>query len=153
MLRALGVFSAVPSIAVGLFLVAATSAVFVHALWTVRSEVRLDATQNSAEANTSPADGESTATNDDDAVEASANEGLEPRYTNAANAQAQGGANGSSGRWLSFLQNFCVAEGEQEQLRDADDGNRHGGIIEAHSPQAIEVEMTRTESRGREQGE
>ena len=153
MLRALGVFSAVPSIAVGLFLVGATLAVFGYALWAVRLEVRLDAmsSRNAAESNASFADGENSMATVDDAVEASdANGGSEPRYTNATNAQATNaqaqGANGGSGRWLSFLQNLCVAEGEQEQLRDTDDGNRNGGTNEAHSPQPIEVEMTRTDS-------
>ena len=156
MLRALGVFSAVPSIVVGLFLVAATLAVFVHALWTVRLEVRLDATssQNAADLNAPPIDRENSLPNIDDVVEANggANEGLEPRSTNttsSTNAQAQG-ANGGSGRWLSYLQSLCVAEGGQEQLTD--DDNRNDGIVEAHSPRSIELEMIRMESPARELG-
>ena len=85
MLRALGVFSSFPSIVVGLFLVTATMAVFVHALGSVVSEVRLSDTmdsRNAASPNAPHVDGE------DDAAATSVDDTTEANGANEAQAEA-----------------------------------------------------------------
>ena len=128
-----------------------TMAVFVHALRSVVSEVRLSDTmgsRNAASSNAPHVDGEedAAATSVNDTAEANgANEAQaaasEPQHTNATNAQQQG-ANAGSGRWLSFFQNLRAADSEQEQLRNT--CSSRGGSAETHYPQPVEVEMAHT---------
>ena len=143
MLRALGVFSSFPSVVVSVVLVFAALVVFCHAIWTVRSEVRLNdnAMLQRAAASSNASQESATLTSaGEPAEEANGVNVPSESHANAANERAQRGINSGPGHWLSFLQhNLCAGGDECMHRRDVNEGNGSGdGSLEVHQ---LEIEM------------